>query len=152
MYHKFSWSHWLLSHFSSGRAAAGSQARSRRSRLRDFTSAGIERFETRTLLAAQITAVNVDSLFTDVDTDGVADPGDTLQYDVTITNNVNMDATGVSLFDTEDMNTTLVGGSIKITPVAFDDGPYMLTGNTPIMINAASGVLANDIDPVRQRS
>ncbi len=55
--------------------------------------------------------------------------------------------TGVSFSDNEDANTTLVGGSVKITPIAFDDGPYALTGNTPITIAAGAGVLANDIDP-----
>ena len=105
-----------------------------------------ERLETRALLVVTIGATNVDALLTDVDGDGLADPGDTLQHTVTITNSGNMDATGVTLNDNEDSHTTLVGGSIQITPIAFDDA-YSLTGNTPITIGAGSGVLANDIDP-----
>ncbi|MEO8493738.1 MAG: Ig-like domain-containing protein [Planctomycetota bacterium] len=129
-----------------------SQLRRRRAARRMFFGGAnsftlqCEPLEARVLLAVDIAATKIDSLFTDVDSDNVADPGDTLQYDVTITNNGNMDATGVAFNDTEDGNTTLVG-SVKITPIAFDDGPYMLTGNTPITINAASGVLLNDIDP-----
>ena len=105
-----------------------------------------ERLETRALLVVTIGSTNVDALLTDVDGDGLADPGDTLQHTVTITNSGNMDATGVTLNDNEDSHTTLVGGSIQITPIAFDDA-YSLTGNTPITIGAGSGVLANDIDP-----
>ena len=53
-----------------------------------------ERLETRALLTVTIGASNVDALLTDVDSDGVADPGDTLEYRITITNSGNMDATG----------------------------------------------------------
>ncbi len=106
-----------------------------------------EILEDRMAPAVNIGAVNTDALVIDVDGDGVADPGDTLQYAVTITNSGTTAATGVSFSDTEDANTMLVGGSIKITPIAFDDGPYALTGNTPITIAAGAGLLANDIDP-----
>ena len=81
-----------------------------------------------------------------MDGDGVADPGDTLQYNVTITNTSAGSLTGVALNVNEDSHTTLVGGSIRITPIAFDDA-YALTGNTPITITAGAGLLANDIDP-----
>ncbi len=75
------------------------------------------------MMAVGITATNVDSLFTDVDGDSLADPGDTLQYAVTITNSNITDATGVALNVNEDPNTTLVGGSIKITPIDAGPGP-----------------------------
>ena len=98
------------------------------------------------LAQCTITAPNVDALSSDVDGDGVADPGDTLQYSVNIANSGATNCTGVSLMDNEDPNTTLVGGSVRVTPIAFDDA-YSLTGNTPITIAAGAGVLANDIDP-----
>jgi hypothetical protein len=101
------------------------------------------------LLVPTITATKVDSIFTDVDGDGRADPGDTLQYTVTI-NNGGTDATGVKFTDTIDTNTTLVGGSINSSPIAFDDSGYSATGNVRITIAAASGVLVNDIDPDTQ--
>ncbi|MBC7964319.1 MAG: cadherin-like domain-containing protein, partial [Fuerstia sp.] len=140
----------LVSFLSSLGRSLGRGAVRRRSRLSDRRQTGLvsvsERLEARTLLVVTIGSTNVDALLTDVDGDGLADPGDTLQHTVTITNSGNMDATGVNLNVNEDSNTTLVGGSIRITPIAFDDA-YALTGNTPITINAAAGVLANDIDP-----
>ena len=62
-----------------------------------------------TMLVPSLTANNQDSITTDVDGDLRADPGDTVQYTVTI-NNAGTDATGVSFMDTLDANMTLVGG------------------------------------------
>ncbi len=98
------------------------------------------------LLVPTIAATKVDALFTDVDGDTVADPGDTLEYTVTIAN-TGTDATAVIFTDTIDAHTTLVGGSINTSPIAFDDAAYTATGNVRISIPVASGVLANDIDP-----
>jgi len=98
------------------------------------------------VLACDLSAMKVDAIAVDNDADTVADPGDTLEYTIDIANSGTSDCTGVMFSDTEDANTTLVGGSIMITPIAFDDA-YALTGNTPITINAVGGVLANDIDP-----
>src|SRR6185369_11162226 len=67
-------------------------------------------------LAPAISATKVDS-FPDVDGNGKAEPGDTITYDVNITNN-GTDATGVNFSDTIDANTTLVGGSLKVSPLA----------------------------------
>ena len=141
----------LVSFLSSLGRSFGRDAVRRRSRFsaggrQNGLVSGSERLETRALLAVVIGATNVDALVTDVDGDGLADPGETLQHTITITNSGNMDATGVTLNDNEDSHTTLVSGSIQITPIAFDDA-YSLTGNTPITIGAGSGVLANDIDP-----
>ena len=98
------------------------------------------------LLVPTIAATMVDTIFTDVDGDGRADPGDTLQYTVVISN-TGTDATGVNFTDTIDARTTLVGGSVNSSPIAFDDPGYTAAGNVRITISAASGVLANDIDP-----
>ncbi|MCH8241892.1 MAG: DUF11 domain-containing protein [Planctomycetes bacterium] len=81
----------------------------------------------------------------DVDGDGFADPGDTITYTVIISNTGNMDATDVSFSDTIDANSTLVGGSVKTTPLALDDN-YNVTGNVQISV-PAPGVLGNDFDP-----
>ena len=141
----------LVSFLSSLGLSLGRSVVRRRNRLGDGRARGwtvltTESLETRALLVVSIGATNVDALLTDVDGDGLADPGDTLQHTVTITNSGNMDGTGVNLNVNEDSHTTLVGGSIRITPIAFDDA-YALTGNTPITINAAGGLLANDLDP-----
>ncbi|HNB70816.1 MAG TPA: Ig-like domain repeat protein, partial [Acidobacteriota bacterium] len=89
-----------------------------------------------------ISATKVDSLITDNDSDTLADPGDTLRYTVTISN-TGTDATGLSFSDTISSNTTLVGGSVEVSPVAIDDA-YSAVGNVRIQVPAGSGVLAND--------
>jgi uncharacterized repeat protein (TIGR01451 family) len=97
-----------------------------------------------TPLAPTITANKTDSLLTDVNGNGKADPGDTLKYTVTIGAS-GMDATGVTFNDTPDANTTLVPGSVMTTPLAGNDS-YSASGNIQLTI-AAPGVLANDVDP-----
>src|ERR1051326_7195545 len=91
-------------------------------------------------VAPAITATKVDS-FPDVDGNGKAEPGDTITYDVNI-NNSGTDATGVNFSDTIDANTTLVGGSLKVSPLAYAD-TYNAAQNTPLSVGAP-GVLTND--------
>lgn len=71
--------------------------------------------------------------------------GSTITYTNTITNSGGSDATGVAFNDPDVTHTTLVPGSVKITPIAFDD-TYAVVGNTQLVKNAAGGLLANDID------
>ena len=92
-------------------------------------------------LAPTVSATKTDALFTDVDNDTQADPGDVLKYTVTI-NASGQDATGVTFTDTVDPNTTFVPGSLQATPVAVDD-TYSATGNIRISV-PAPGVLGND--------
>jgi uncharacterized repeat protein (TIGR01451 family) len=87
-----------------------------------------------------VTATKTDS-FPDPDLDGKAAPGETITYDVNI-NNSGTDATGVNFIDTIDPNTTLVGGSLKVSPLAFPD-VYSAAKNTPLVVGAP-GVLTND--------
>jgi len=87
-----------------------------------------------------ITATKVDS-FADADGDGKAAPGEAITYDVNVTNN-GSDATGVNFTDTIDANTTLVGGSLKVSPLAFGD-TFSAAKNTPLSVGAP-GVLVND--------
>lgn len=88
-----------------------------------------------------------DTLVGDVNNNNQADPGDTIRYTVTMTNDFGSDLTGVQFNDTIDANTTLVGGSVRTTPIARNDGPYSTVGNVQLSVNSASGVLANDNDP-----
>ena len=91
--------------------------------------------------APTITATKTDS-FADVDGDGKAAPGETITYDVNISNTGPDDATGVNFMDTIDANTTLVGGSLKVSPLAFPD-VFAAAENTPLVVGAP-GVLTND--------
>ena len=93
------------------------------------------------LVAPTVSASKTDALFTDVDGDSQADPGDTLKYTVAISA-TGEDATGVTFTDTVDPNSAFVPGSLTATPVAVDDS-YAATGNVRISINAP-GVLGND--------
>ncbi|MET0647678.1 MAG: Ig-like domain-containing protein, partial [Pyrinomonadaceae bacterium] len=95
-------------------------------------------------LVPAITATKVDS-FSDPDGDGKAEPGQTITYTVTVTNN-GTDATNVTFNDTIDPNTTLVPGSVSTQPIASNDS-YNVLGNVRIQPNAAAGLLANDCDP-----
>lgn len=77
--------------------------------------------------------------------DGNADPGETLEYTVTV-NNGGTDATGVSISSILSPVTTFVGGSVAIGPAAGNDTyPQTVIGN--VSINSASipyNVLTND--------
>ncbi|HTP11094.1 MAG TPA: PKD domain-containing protein, partial [Anaerolineae bacterium] len=96
--------------------------------------------------AVDITATKRDALVVDVDNDNRADPGDTLEYTVVLTDSGSTDATGVQFNDTLDANTTLVGGSLSASPVAVNDTyPQTIIGN--VSINSALipfSVISND--------
>ncbi|MBS1794783.1 MAG: cadherin-like domain-containing protein, partial [Acidobacteria bacterium] len=95
------------------------------------------------LFVPAVTATKTAGLQTDANGNGTVNPGDTLRYTVTVTNG-GTDAAGVNFNDTIDANTTLVPGSLKVSPIAFDDS-YSSIGNVGINVPAANGVLANDL-------
>jgi len=97
-------------------------------------------------LVPTITATKTDSLLTDVDLDGKADPGDTLKYTVNI-GATGEDATSVQFSDSVDPNTTFAGGLAASAVAVNDTFPVTVTGN--VRINSASltspfSVVAND--------
>jgi uncharacterized repeat protein (TIGR01451 family) len=91
--------------------------------------------------ATVVTASKTDS-FPDPDSDGKAEPGETITYDVNVANSGAVDATSVNFSDTIDPNTTLVPGSLRVSPLAFADS-YSSTLNVALSI-PAPGVLTND--------
>ncbi len=97
-------------------------------------------YEPASAFVPSITATKVDS-FADLDGDGKATPGETITYDVNITNS-GTDASDVNFTDTIDPNTTLIGGSLKVSPLAFADD-YSAAKNTQLSVGAP-GVLTND--------
>jgi len=80
------------------------------------------------VLAAEKTA----TLLIDADQNGGASPGDTLLYEITITNNGNAPATGVIYNDTPDANTTLVPKSVQTSTGSVTNG---LSGTPPVTVN-----------------
>ncbi|HVQ55650.1 MAG TPA: Ig-like domain-containing protein, partial [Pyrinomonadaceae bacterium] len=83
--------------------------------------------------------------------DGNADPGDTLEYTITINNGAapgaGNDATGVAVSDALQNIQTLVGGSLVVSPIAIND-TYASIGNVGINVtDGASDLLGNDINP-----
>ena len=71
-----------------------------------------------------IHTTKTDVMFTDEDNNGVLSPGDTLEYFISILNNGNTTATGVTYSDTPDANTALVVGSVTTSQGT------VTTGNT----------------------
>lgn len=102
------------------------------------------RLKSRALLVPTISATNVYALTNDTGLPG-ASAGDELEYTVTISNS-GTDANGVSFTETIDPNTTLVAGSVKVSPIAVNE-TYSTIGNAGLNVLAANGVLANDISP-----
>ncbi len=80
---------------------------------------------TAVTLTPIVSATKTAALFTDVDSDGQADPGDTLRYTITVSNTGTGDEPGVLFDDTPDTNTALVNGSVT-TSIG-----VVTTGNTP---------------------
>jgi uncharacterized repeat protein (TIGR01451 family) len=89
-----------------------------------------------------ITATKTDVLLVDNDGDGKADPGDKLGYTVVIANTGDAAAPNVVFSDTLDVNTTLVAGTVKASPVAAND-TYSALGNVGITFGAGT-LAAND--------
>ncbi|MCA9923000.1 MAG: cadherin-like domain-containing protein, partial [Anaerolineales bacterium] len=70
--------------------------------------------------ASPLSVTKQDNLLVDTLGNGQANPGDTIQYSVVISNGTAADALNVLLTDTLDSNVTFVPGSLKTTPLAFD--------------------------------
>ncbi|MCB9319285.1 MAG: cadherin-like domain-containing protein [Lewinellaceae bacterium] len=79
----------------------------------------------------------------DANMDGIANPGDSIKYELEIKNNQNSSLTNLTINRTTDPNTTLDPSTIMATPVAIND-QYSYPGMN--IVQAAPGVLANDAD------
>ena len=157
MIQHFSWLQWLQSRFTVPALRQNSTMRRRRTSSKDRSPAGVERLESRVLLSANITVVNVDSLAVDGDSDGVADPGDQIHYTVTVQNTGDAPATNLTFSEIiNDPNLTLVPGSINVSPLAIND-TYSAVANTQLVVGnatplsgpaatVAGNVLSNDTE------
>ncbi len=76
--------------------------------------------------AGDLDMTKIANLIIDVDGDGVADPGDTIHYTVTVTNNSGFTALNVVFEDCFHPNLSLVAGSVNASPIAQDDSFTML--------------------------
>jgi hypothetical protein len=84
--------------------------------------------------------------FDDADGDGKAEPGQTINYSVTITNNGTADARDVVFSENLDASASLVTGSVQSTPLGLDDA-FSTLRNQALTRGAINGLLANDRDP-----
>lgn len=93
---------------------------------------------------ATVAATKADALVVDNGTPGQANPGDVIGYTVTVTAQGGT-ATGLAFGDTVDPDTTPVGGSLNVSPLALDD-TYNAVGNLTLSVGSVQGILANDRD------
>jgi hypothetical protein len=100
---------------------------------------------TRAFLAPSISATNTYAITNNVGPAG-ASAGDELEYTVVITNGGPDPANNTAFNETVDINTTLVPGSVKASPIAQNDS-YVTIGNVNINIAVGEGLFANDISP-----
>ncbi|HEX9950361.1 MAG TPA: hypothetical protein VGB53_01210, partial [Rubricoccaceae bacterium] len=89
-------------------------------------------------VTATLTAVLADPADTEVN------PGDVLRYIATITNAGADAALGLAYTGTLDANTTLVPGSVRVSPLASSDAYPGAYAGIAFGVNAAAGLLAND--------
>lgn len=99
----------------------------------------------KVFLAPGISATNTAAITNNVGLAG-ASAGDELEYTVTIANGGPNPANGTTFSEKIDVNTTLVAGSVKASPIAQDDN-YATIGNVGINIPAGTGLFINDISP-----
>lgn len=96
------------------------------------------------LQAQTINATQTDMIIVDPNSNGKADPGDQIQYKVTIQNTGSPAGTGVQLNAVPDPRTSLAG-NFRSSPLAVPD-VYAVVGNVGIDVPAGSGIKANDFD------
>ncbi len=89
-------------------------------------------------LTVSLTAALADAMDVEVN------PGDVLRYVATIANGGADDALGVAFAGLLDANTTLVAGSLRVSPLAFDDTYSGAVAATAFPVAAATGLIAND--------
>ena len=95
-----------------------------------------------------MTATKAAVILSDTVHTGIADPGETIRYTVTIANG-GTDATGVHIADTPDPDTTFVPGSIVVSPLALND-TYTSVGNmTLTSASIGADCVANTLHSVR---
>lgn len=84
----------------------------------------------------RLLATKVDSLAVDVNGDGIPNPGDTILYTLTVTNNGNQAATGVMVTDTTDPNASIVAGSVQTNRGTVVDGND--PGDSSFLVNVGT--------------
>lgn len=106
------------------------------------------------LAAANLT---ITKTVVDVDNDGVVEPGDILEYTITVANSGADPALQVKIADTLESGLSLIPGSLRVSPLAVDD-TFITAGNTVLAVGTnyssgpavkiaqTGGVLANDWD------
>jgi len=104
--------------------------------------------------ASPVEATLTDVVLVDQDGDGKASAGDRLRYVMRIRNNSGGDLQNVQVNVPAIAHSTMVSGSLGLSPVARDDGPASASApgdpfhgafSTTLNLKAAEGLLANDL-------
>jgi uncharacterized repeat protein (TIGR01451 family) len=99
---------------------------------------------TPVVLTPIVEALKTDTLLFEGDNDGLAEPGDTLQYTIEVANTGEGDATNVIFTDTPDANTTLVVGSVTTTQGTITSGNT--AGDTSVGVNIGTLAAGNSVN------
>ena len=83
---------------------------------------------------SSVMVVKTDALAIDTNGDGYPGPGDTIRYTVIITNTGTIDALNIEFTDDVDPYTTIVPGSINMSPIVYA-GAVTTTEDIPVTIN-----------------
>jgi uncharacterized repeat protein (TIGR01451 family) len=86
-----------------------------------------------------VTATKTAALAVDQNGNGMADPGDTLAYTVTLVNSGGATATGVVFSDTPDPNTALINGSVVAMPGTVTSGNGAGEGSVGVDVGTLAG-------------
>jgi uncharacterized repeat protein (TIGR01451 family) len=100
------------------------------------------------VVAGNVESFKTDTLFEDANDNDQADPGDILEYVITVENNGNVDAEDVVFTDTPDPNTTLIVGSVQTSQGTVTRGND--PGNTSVEVDIGT-LLANGSLEIRFR-
>ena len=101
----------------------------------------------KTLVLGGVEVVTSTAMVSATLTDNVtsAQPGETLNYAARLSNTGPGTASSLALSNPLDADTTLVPGSVEVSPLAFDDQYVGALVGTDFSV-AAAGVLLNDVD------
>ncbi|NOZ61987.1 MAG: T9SS type A sorting domain-containing protein, partial [Calditrichaeota bacterium] len=106
----------------------------------------VEDYQVTITLPPDVDVTKDDTLITDNDGDGLADPGDQIRYTTVVTNTGDGDGKNAVFSDTPDANTTLVTGSVSSTQGTVTSGNG--AGDTKVEVNIGTLLNTTGVDTI----